>query len=424
MLTSLGLGALRWCSAGVPEPFLDGRGHPLAGSLSEKVRIRVTGVEQGMVIRGQDESNPVLLWVHGGPGMPDYFLTQDYPTGLEDLFTIVWWDQRGAGLSFHVRHPGRVHDHRAVRRDTLSVTDYLRDGFGQDRIYLLGHSWGSLIAVQAAARSPKRYAAYLGMAQVVHQLESEKLAYDHMLAAYRQRGDARMVHRLEATPVTMTGGTPRRYLKVRDAAMHRLGIGTTHDMGSVISAIFVRSLRFRGYTPGEKLALWRGRRFSRGLGLWEQLIRIDLRETVPELQVPVHLLEGKHDYTAITSLARDYLEKLRAPVKELHLFEHSAHSPLLEEPGRGHDVLEQLLAGRGSWAEVSRFGVACPGSRCRGYQEQGRHREEHHPDRDRPDHPSSHRGVAGVTVAAVVEVAGLDDHEQPDSAQEPDRPGE
>ncbi len=310
------------------------------GSLSEKVRIRVNGVDQGMVIRGRDVSNPVLLWVHGGPGMPDYFLTQDYPTGLEDLLTIVWWDQRGAGLSYHSGIPADSMTIDQYVEDTLSVTDYLRDRFGQDRIYLLGHSWGSLIAVQAAARSPKRYAAYLGMAQVVHQLESEKLAYDHMLAAYRERGDAKMVRKLEAAPVTMTGGTPQSYLNVRDAAMHRLGVGTTHDMGSVISGIFLRSLRFRGYTAGEKIALWRGRRFSRGFGLWEQLIRIDLRETVPELQVPVYLLEGKYDYTAVTSLARDYLGKLRAPVKKFYLFEHSAHSPLLEEPSRGHDVLE------------------------------------------------------------------------------------
>jgi pimeloyl-ACP methyl ester carboxylesterase len=343
LLTSvLGLGGrLWWWSPRDPEPFLDEDGHRVAGSISEKVRVPINGVDQGMVIRGKDVTNPVLLWVHGGPGMPDYFLTQDYPTGLEDLFTIVWWDQRGAGLSYDPDLPPEAMTIEQFIDDTAAVTDYLRDRFRQDKIYLLGHSWGSFIALQAAARSPERYAAYLGMAQIVHQLESEEIAYDYMLAAYRERGDDDMVGKLEAAPVTMDGGTPQAYLKVRDAAMHGLGVGTTRDMGSVITGVFLRSLRFRGYTLSEKVNLWRGRGFSRGFGMWDQLIRTDLRETVPELEVPVYFLEGKYDYTAVTALARDYFRELRAPVKGFYVFDDSAHSPLLEEPDHGHAILEQ-----------------------------------------------------------------------------------
>ena len=116
-------------------------------------------------------------------------LTQDHPTGLEDLFTVVWWDQRGAGLSYHPDIPPESMSIEQLVDDTVAVTDFLRERFRQDRIYLLGHSWGSFVAVQAAARAPDRYGAYLGMAQVVHQLESEQIAYDYLLAAYRERGD-------------------------------------------------------------------------------------------------------------------------------------------------------------------------------------------------------------------------------------------
>ncbi len=353
MLASvLGLGGLLWWwSPGAPEPFLDGDGHPIAGSISEKITVPINGVDHGMVIRGKDVANPVLLWVHGGPGMPDYFLTQDYPTGLEDLFTIVWWDQRGAGLSYHSDVPPESMTIEQFIDDTVAVTDYLRSRFAQDKIYLLGHSWGSFIALQAAARSPQRYAAYLGMAQVVYQLRSEKLAYDHLLGAYRDRGDTDMVGRLEAAPVTMSGGTPEAYLKVRDAAMHGLGVGTMHDMGSVVTGIFLRSLRFHGYTLSEKLDLWRGRGFSRGFGMWEPMIHTDLRTVVPELEVPVYFLEGKHDYTAVTSLARAYFDELRAPVKGFYVFDDSAHSPLLEQPDQGHDVVEHdVLTGTTSLA--------------------------------------------------------------------------
>lgn len=346
-------GLLLWWSPGTTEPFLDADGNRLPGSVSEKLSVPINGVQQGMVIRGQDASNPVLLWVHGGPGMPDYPLTQEYPTDIEDLFTVVWWDQRGAALSYDSDIPAETMTIEQFIDDTIAVTDYLRHRFDQDRIYILGHSWGSFIAVQAAARSPERYKAYLGMAQVVYQLESEKTAYDYMLGAYRDRGDSDMVGKLEAAPVTMTGGTPEAYLKVRDTAMHKLGIGTTHDMRSVITGIFLASWRFRGYTLQEKVNLWRGRAFTRSFGLWDQLIQFDLRRTVPALQTPVYFLEGKYDYTAVTSLARDYFEQLQAPAKGFYVFDNSAHSPLLEEPQDARRILEHdVLAGTTSMADL------------------------------------------------------------------------
>jgi pimeloyl-ACP methyl ester carboxylesterase len=205
---------------------------------------------------------------------------------------------------------------------------------------------GSFIAIQAAARAPDRYHAYIGMAQMVHQLESEQLAYDHMLAEYRRRGDTGMVRALERAPVGPIDGTPNRYLKVRDKAMHRLGIGTTHDMRSVISGIFLPSWRFPEYTISEKVDLWRGRTFSRSFGLWDRFLRVDLRRTVPRLHVPAYFLHGVNDYTCSYPLALDYFHTLVAPVKGFYRFDNSAHSPILEEPVRARDVLRtDVLAG-------------------------------------------------------------------------------
>jgi pimeloyl-ACP methyl ester carboxylesterase len=324
-----------------PPPFVDDHGDLVVGSVSEKTWVEVNGVRQGMVVRGRDVTNPVLLVVHGGPGMPDYFLTRDRPIDLEDLVTVVWWDQRGTALSYHRGIPPASMTVEQFVEDTLVVADHLRTRFDQERILLLGHSWGSLIGIKAAARSPDRFAAYIGMAQMVDQLRSEKLAYDHLLAEFRRRGDRRMVRALEAAAVTIEGGTPRRYLtRVRDPAMHRLGVGTTHDMDSVISGILLPSLRFPGYTMREKWNLWRGRAFSRSFGLWEQeVLRTDLAWQVPRLDLPVYFFEGAHDYTCVSSLVQEYLQLLEAPVKRLYWFEHSAHSPLLEEPERARRIL-------------------------------------------------------------------------------------
>jgi pimeloyl-ACP methyl ester carboxylesterase len=352
MVSTLVTGGLLWLwSPGTPRPFLDAAGRPIAGSISEKIWVDINGVKQGMVIRGKNVANPVLLVVHGGPGMPDYVLTEQYPPELEDLFTVVWWDQRGTALSYDPHIPAASMTIEQFISDTLASTDYLRQRFHQDKIYLLGHSWGSFVGIQAAARSPERYRAYLGTGQMVFQLESEKMAYDYMLAAYRRRGDTAMVRDLEATPVSTTSGTPQAYLQLRDKAMHQLGIGTTHDMKSVITGIFLPSWTFPGYTLQEKVDLWRGRSFSQSFGLWEQLIQVDLRKVVPRLQVPVYFLEGKYDYTCNTELAREYFRALDAPLKGFYEFDDSAHSPIFEQQAQVHRVLQvDVLAGTNTLA--------------------------------------------------------------------------
>jgi pimeloyl-ACP methyl ester carboxylesterase len=189
-----------WPAFGAPRPFVAADGRRRPGSIAEKVSVPINGVQQGMVMRGEDATKPALLWVHGGPEMPDYVLTQQYPPRVEDLLTVAWWDQRGAALSYHRDVPPESMTIEQFIDDTLAVTDYLRARVTQDTIYLLGPSWGSFLALQAAARAPERYRAYLAMAQTVHQLESEKVVYDYMLEAYRR--DA-------ATPTWCTSSRPR-----------------------------------------------------------------------------------------------------------------------------------------------------------------------------------------------------------------------
>jgi pimeloyl-ACP methyl ester carboxylesterase len=337
-------------SDGKPLPVVGADGRPAAGGLAEKLYLDVNGVRQGMFLRSRDPTQPVLLFLHGG--MPMYFLTERYPSVLEELFTVAWWEQRGAGLSYSPDIPSEAITSEQLIADTLTVTDYLRERFGTDKIYLMAHSGGTFFGMQAATRSPERYHAYIGMGQMADQLQSEILAYQYMLRRFEELGDQRMVQRLRKAPVTATGGTPRAYLAIRDTAMHRLGIGTTRDMHSVLSGIFWPSLCSPQYTPAEKLRLWRGK-FSSGVStLWEENLATDLRETVTELAVPLYLLHGIHDYTCSYPLAREYFEKVQAPLKGFYTFHRSAHSPLFEEPERAQAILrDDVLAGTTSRAD-------------------------------------------------------------------------
>ena len=164
-----------------------------------------------MFLQSADATNPVLLYVHGG--MPEFFLTERYPTGLERVL--------------HHRLVGspRAPDCRTTRsspqditleqhlEDTLAVTDYLRERFGRDKVYLMAHSGGTFFGLHAVARAPERFHAYIGISQMVRQLESERIAYEYMVTRFRERGDLRMLRRLEAAPVTIAGGTPDAYLR-------------------------------------------------------------------------------------------------------------------------------------------------------------------------------------------------------------------
>ena len=340
-----------WSYPGRPMPYRDEAGNPRSGSIAEKVHVNINGVSQGMFIKSTDVTHPVLLYLHGG--LPDYFLDHQYPSGLDDQFTVVWWDQRGAGLSYSPDIPPATMTVEQFIADTVAVTNYLRDRFGKEKIYLMGHSGGSFFGIQAAARMPQLYEAYIGVAQMADQLESERLAYDYMLERFRAEGNTPMVRKLEAAPVTTSAGVPPGYLKVRDTAMHGLGVGTMHNMSSVVSGIFLPSLQSREYTLGEKVKLWRGK-FGAGVSsLWSEMITSDLATTVTELSIPVYFFHGIYDYTCSYTEARAYFEVIKAPVKGFYTFDQSAHSPIFEEPDKVRRIVStDVLAGTNRLTEL------------------------------------------------------------------------
>lgn len=343
------LGVLLVLSPGTPRPYLDAQGQPLAGSISEKVRVDINGISQGMFIQGRNAGNPVLLYLHGG--LPDHFLKDRNPTILEEIFTVVWWEQRGSGLSHHPDMTPESLNPEQLVSDTVALTNHLRARFGQDKIYLMGRSGGTFFGIQTAARSPELYHAYIAVAQISNQFESERLAHRYMLERYTAEGNVKMARRLEETPVGTTAPLPAAYMKLRDGAMHELGVGTTRDMKSVFSDIFLRSLLHREYTLGEKFKLWRGKLFS-GNSLWNTQLSTDLSQKVTRLEIPVYFLHGVHDHTVSYPLAKAYFDRLQAPVKGFYTFEQSAHTPLFEEPGKVREILRaDVLTGTNGLAD-------------------------------------------------------------------------
>jgi pimeloyl-ACP methyl ester carboxylesterase len=333
-----------------PKPFLDEERKPLAGSISEKAFVDINGVRQGMFIKGRSLSNPVLLYVHGG--MPDFFLTQAFPTGLESLFTVVWWEQRGTGISLAAGRDRETLNSRQLIEDIKTLTRYLCRRFGREKIFLMGHSGGAFIGLQAAAEAPELYHAYIGVAQMVNQRASEKEAYDYMLEAFEKNADLPMAEKLRKAPVTPQGEIPKAYLTVRDKAMHRLGVGTMHRMRSVPRGLFIRSLFFKEYSLTDKFNLWRAKAKSGLSVISSEILGTDLGRKITRLEVPFYVFHGAQDYTVSYHLSKTFFGQMQAPVKGFYTFAESAHSPLFEEPQKmAQIIVSDVLKGTNSLSD-------------------------------------------------------------------------
>lgn len=317
-------------------PYTDANGQALPGSLSEKSWVTINGVEMGMIIKSRDQTRPVLLFVHGGPGMPEYWLNASYPSHLDELFTVVWWDQRGAGLSYSPGIPPETMTTSQLVADTIAVTQYLRQRFRQDRIYLMAHSFGTYLGIQAAAQAPELYHAYIGVAQSINLALSEELAYEFMLSYYAD--DKKNLAQLKKAPYGTAG-----YERIRDRVMHEAGIGTTHTMYSVFTGIFLAVMKHREYMLKEKLQIWQGKAFSKNSKLNEEFRQANLSDLITRVNIPLIFFSGAYDYTVNHHLSEIYLEEIQAPAKHFYLFEDSAHSPIFEEPQTALKILSDLL---------------------------------------------------------------------------------
>ncbi len=333
---------LRIISPGRLKPFMDQSGQILAGSISEKTSVKIGGVEQGMFIRGKDINNPVLLFVHGGPSFPEYFLVEKYPPELEDHFTVCYWEQRGGGISYTPQVTLESMTLEQLASDAIEVTNYLCKRFNKGKIYIMAHCGGTSFALKAVESYPQLFYAYIGIAQITRQAESEKMAYKYMIDRYVNNGNLKMVAELKEYPVLENDSLVLPFFNsmLRDKAMHDLGIGTMHKMRSVFKDIFLSVWTCRAYTLKEKFNIWKSKfSFVSKTCLRNQIISLDIPAEIPGVEIPVYFFSGKYDLTVNKDLSKEYLEKLQAPVKGFYTFNESAHSPIFEEPQKLKEIL-------------------------------------------------------------------------------------
>lgn len=307
--------------------------------IAEKGRAKIGGIEQGYFIRGEDARNPVILFLHGGPGSPELPMIES--TELEKYFTVCYWDQRGAGMTFHPDTDPATMTTAQFVADTRQLTDSLRKWYDADKIYLMGHSWGSYLGIKTIEKHPELYHAYIGIGQVCHQLESERLAYDYIVAEALKAGDARTVEAFARYDKHAADFPSDAYLlNVRTHAMNKYGVGIKHrdiSMWDLAAGL----LYYRGYTVADKLNYLRGTLFSLHT-MFHNVLEDNLFESSTRFEIPVYILQGRYDYQVSYQLAKAYAEQIEAPQKTFFTFEASAHSPNLEEPEKFVEIVRSI----------------------------------------------------------------------------------
>lgn len=297
-------------------------------------RVELGGIEQWIAVRGTDVDNPILIYVHGGPGATELGRSWPWQRAVEDYFTVVQWDQRGAGKTARLNGVETTRPTLTRARmadDLVELIDLLQARYGGRKLVVLGHSWGNVIALDAAMKRPDAIAAYVGLSPLLNWEENERAGYERLMEIARERGDAEALAELEAmAPYPGDGELTSERLGAQRAWVQRYGgLAAYRDNGD----FFLKAARLSpDYDLADRQAIDEG-----GLAsvetLLPELARVDF-STLKRTPFPVLMFVGRHDITTPPQVTEAWLNALDAPSKRLVWFEHSAHLAPHEEPGR------------------------------------------------------------------------------------------
>ena len=319
----------------------DDKGKIKANSVATLEKVQIGGIDQWIIIRGHDKNNPILLFLHGGPGSIEGPFAYKFQRELEKHFLMVNWDQRGAGKSFSTKIPKESMNIKQFISDTHELIELLLKRFNKKKVYIVGHSWGSILGTLVVSRYPELIHAYIGIGQVVNILDNEKVSYQFVINEAERRGNKKALKQLKKLePYPEKDITDTKALRKQRKWLTKFG-----------GVIYGK----KNWWPYLKMALGSPEyslkdivKFVRGIKLsletmWEKLFEIDFFKQVPELKVPIYICMGRHDYNTPFELAEKYFNQLKAPKKDFIWFESSAHMLNTEEPEKFNNLLINII---------------------------------------------------------------------------------
>jgi pimeloyl-ACP methyl ester carboxylesterase len=317
--------------------FRDGAGNIVAGSVAEVGYVTLGGARQWVLIRGRSRANPLLVILHGGPGSSETALFRAFNSELEDAFTVVYWDQRGAGRSYRRSlDPAQMTVERFVA-DLDELVDHVLTRFDKKAVVLLGHSWGSVLGVIYAQQHPDKVAVYVGVGQVADMAESERRSYAFTLAEAEKRG-----HRGATRALRRIGPPPHGYREVGTERRWLMAFGGAFGPRFSMPRAIWRAMRTPESSPLDLVQLVQGSLFSIK-ALWPALQAVDFRRDVGRFAMPVVLILGRHDHQVVAEVAAAWFDAIEAPNKAIVWLENSGHFLPFEEPAAFNKALLEVV---------------------------------------------------------------------------------
>jgi pimeloyl-ACP methyl ester carboxylesterase len=313
--------------------------------IDEKRLVTLGGWPQKIHIRTEDDSRPVLLFLHGGPGVINRHGIMTAHKDLLDAFTLVTWDQRGTGGSWHGGAPRETLTIERVTDDAAELVEYLCRRFGRDKIFIIGGSWGSELGTWLAYRYPEKLAAYIGFGQVVNGAKNEEISYAFALEAAKAAGDSKSVLRLEALGPPVNGAYKggRKGMMVQRKIMMKHGGYSQNKAKRSYWTSFIKPMLLSGeYSAGDLIGAFIGHTQVLD-AMWDEVAATDLAASCPAFKIPYFIFDGRLDKNTPAELVEDYFNRIKAPRKELVWFENSGHNPMGDEGERFKKLLREKL---------------------------------------------------------------------------------
>lgn len=311
----------------------DINGKSIVLDVDSREKITLNESKQWIYLAGADTDNPVLLWLDGGPGGSEMAWVRDYLGPLHTSFTVVCWDQRGTAGSYHTDKESLTVEQYV--NDVIVLSEMLAKRFKQEKIFLVGHSWGSIIGLLAAQRRPDLYHAYIGAAQHINSIENDTIGWQMILDGAKAEGD-------EKTAALMEEMGPPPYTK-KDKEGFVVGDGDAYYQ------VLKRLYHYSPPAPAEKgfnsmkifnapehslaakVNLVRG--LLRGVKVvYPQVAFLDMEVEVPSLGCPLFLINARYDMTCVATISERWFQQVTAPSKSILWLEQSGHNGVFTEP--------------------------------------------------------------------------------------------
>jgi pimeloyl-ACP methyl ester carboxylesterase len=321
--------------------------------IQESIMADIGGIKQYLQIRGQDKSNPVVIFLHGGPGSPMTYINYTYQLPLEKDYTFICWDQRGSGRTYFANPHMDVEKQLSkdiLLKDLDEIVDYSRKKFNQDKVIIFGHSWGTVLGSQYVKQHPEKVKAYLGVGQDVDGFDGYVLAANEAIKHAKEENNLEDVKKLTELADKLSNPSRDNGFSLKEAIEtqgfikkympYEGGKSSLGEMWMGIASPCFNIQDLKWFLIPMKLD-----KFTQlQAPLFDEFTSFDMNKLNTKYKVPMYFISGESDWITPKVTAEQYYKDIEAPVKSMIIIKDAGHSPFIDQPEKFQEAVRNLLS--------------------------------------------------------------------------------